>query len=119
MVDMVKGGIIPACITYQNELVTLLERKKACGGYDSTLEDYLLTSISKLSSCLLKKLTCLENALLESKAEGEIHASARFYRDKVFPAMSELRLVVDELETLTPRKLMSFPTYAEILYSVV
>jgi len=119
MVDMVKGGIIPACISYQNELAVLLDRKKACGGYDSTLEDYLLDSISKLSSCLLKKLTCLENALLESKAEGEIHASARFYRDKVFPAMSELRLVVDELETLTPRKLMSFPTYAEILYSVV
>ena len=121
MVDMVKGGIIPACISYQNELVVLLDRKKACGGYDSTLEDYLLDSISKLSSCLLKKLTCLENALLESsnhRAQG-VFALGCFYRDRIFTAMSELRLIADELETLTARRLWPFPSYAELLYSVM
>jgi glutamine synthetase len=33
-------------------------------------------------------------------------------------AMSELRLVVDELETLVGSRYWRIPTYAEILYSV-
>ena len=119
MVDMVKGAIIPACVDYQNELAELLVRKKTCGDYDASLEEQLLSGISKLSSCLLRKLTVLEKALLESKNEQEAMVHAIFYRDKVFGAMSELRLVVDELETFLARKHWPFPTYAQLLYSVV
>ena len=121
MVDMVKGDIIPACLEYQNEIVSLLGQKKACGGgeYDISLEDSLLKNISKLSSCAFKKLTILENEILESKKEEEIFTQAKFYRNKIFRAMSELRIVVDELEMLTAKKLLPFPTYAELLYSVI
>ena len=119
MVDMAKGKIIPACIDYQNDLAKLLERKKVCGGYDTSLEEHLLSSISKLSACLLKKLTVLEQALLETKEEREVLALARFYRDKIFAAMSELRVIVDELETFVAKKHWPFPTYAELLNSVL
>ena len=119
MVDMVKREIIPACIAYQNELADLLGRKRAWGEYDASLEDHLLSSISKLSSCLLKKLTVLESALLESKEERDILSQATFYRDKVFGSMSELRLIVDELETLVANKYWPLPTYAEMLFSVI
>jgi glutamine synthetase len=118
MIDIAKGEIIPACIAYQNELAKLLERKKACGDYDSSLESHLLDSISKLCSSLLKKLTSLEDAVLKSKEAGEALAHAKFYHEKVFNAMSELRLVVDELETLVAKKHWPLPTYAEMLYSV-
>ena len=120
MVDLVKGEIIPACIAYQNEMATLLERKKSCGGgYDVSLEEYLLGRIAKLSGCLIKKLNHLENVLLESREEREILAHASFYRDQVFTAMSELRLIVDELETLVAKKYWPLPSYAALLYSVV
>jgi glutamine synthetase len=120
IVDMVKGEIISACIDYQNELANLLNQKKAVGGhYDTSLESHLLDRISKLSAVLLKKLDVLENAILESKEDRAILAHATFYRDKVFTAISELRLVVDELETLVARKHWPFPTYAELLYSVI
>jgi len=119
IVDMVKGEIIPACVNYQDDLAKLLQRKKACGDYDVSLEERLLGSIAKLSSSLLKKLDILENTLLESKEEKDIVAHASFYRDKIFTAMAELRLVVDELETLVARKHWPFPTYGQILYSVV
>lgn len=119
MVDMVKGAIIPACIGYQNELAKLLGQKKACGEYDVSLEEHLLSNIAKLSACLLKKLTTLENILLESGEEQEILIHASFYRDRVFPAMSELRLIVDELETLVANKYWPLPTYAQLLYSVI
>jgi glutamine synthetase len=119
MVDMVKGEIIPACLDYQNELANLLNQKKACGQYDNSLEAHLLEKISKLSASLLKKLNTLENSILESKEEQDVTAHASFYRDKVFTSISELRLVVDELETLVARKHWPFPTYAELLYSVI
>jgi glutamine synthetase len=120
MVDMVKGEIIPACIGYQNELIALLERKKAYGGYDASLEEHFLGRISQLSACLLKKLTALENVLLESSREAqEILAHASYYRDRVCAAAAELRLTVDELETLVAKKHWPLPSYAEMLYSVV
>ena len=120
MVDMVRGLIIPACVNYQRELVDLLRQKKAYNGsLDASLEENLLNNISKLSASLLKKLTDLENAILETKEEREILAEASFYRDRIFTAMSELRLIVDELETLVARKHWPIPTYAEILYSVI
>jgi len=130
MVDMVKGEVIPACVDYQSELSKLLERKKACGEYESSMEQQMLSSISKLSSCLMKKLKNLEDALLHSKEERALAAQGLFYRDKIFAAMSELRLVVDELETLVrlvvdeletlvAKKHWPFPKYAELLYSVI
>ena len=119
MADMVKGEIIPACVDYQNELAKLLGRKNLCGGFDTSMEGRLLGSIAKLSSCLMSKLDVLESAVEETKEDRDILARAAFYRDSVFAAMSELRLVVDELETLVARKLWPFPTYAKILYSVM
>jgi glutamine synthetase len=119
MVDMVKGEIIPACIDYQNDLAKLLKRKKACGEFDVSLEEHLLSHIAKQSSGLLKKLFVLENALIESKEERDILSHARFYGNKIFAAMSDIRLIVDELETLTARKYWPFPVYSQMLYSVV
>jgi glutamine synthetase len=119
MVDLVKGEIIPASIGYQNELSTLLNLKKSVGDYDGSLEAGLLDEISKLSGCLVKKLSTLETAILESKEEEDVLAQAVFYRDRIFASMSELRLVVDELETLVARKHWPLPSYAKLLYSVI
>ncbi|MCL2029210.1 MAG: glutamine synthetase III [Deltaproteobacteria bacterium] len=119
MTDMVKEKIIPACIDYQGDLAKVLKLKKDCGDFDSSLEESLLSRIAKLSSCLMKKLNVLENVILKSKDKQEIFALANFYRDKVFTAMAELRLTVDELETLVAKKHWPLPSYARMLYSVV
>lgn len=118
MTDIVKKEIIPACISYQNELSQLIISKKTIGGCDCALEENLLGKISRLSNCLLEKLEILENAILEAKTVSDALPLARFYREHVFSAMSELRLIVDELETLVAKKHWPLPTYAEMLYSV-
>ncbi|MCL2053961.1 MAG: glutamine synthetase III [Oscillospiraceae bacterium] len=119
MVDMTKREIIPSVIAQQNELAELLERKQALSGdsFDITLEQELLTNISKRSTCLWKKLTALENILIESDYDCVL-AEGNYYKNKVIPAMTELRLTADELETLTAKKHWNLPTYAELLYSV-
>ena len=121
MIDMVKSLIVPASVDYQRELVDLLRQKKTAFGdnIDISLEENFLNNISKLSSSLLKKLTALENAILETKEEREILAQASFYRDRIFTAMSELRIIVDELEMLVARKYWPLPLYGEILFSVI
>jgi glutamine synthetase len=121
MVDMVKALIIPASVDYQRDLVDLLRQKKTAFGdnIDISLEEQFLNNIAKLSASLLKKLTVLENAILETKEDRKILAQASFYRDKVFTAMSELRAIVDELETLVAKKYWPIPTYGEILFSVI
>lgn len=118
MTDMVKKSIIPSCISYQNELCQLVSGKKGLGEYDYSLEEHYLAKIAKLSGCLLKKLDALEEAILETKNQSDLYTKACFYRDRVFGAMSELRLIVDELETIVAKKHWPLPTYAEMLYSV-
>jgi len=120
MVSMVNGLIISACIDYQNELAKLLERKRACGEYDVSLEGNLLNRIAVLSAGLAKKLSALESVLSEYKTNGQdVLSQAGFVRDRIFAAMTELRQVVDELETLVAKKHWRLPSYAELLYSVV
>jgi glutamine synthetase len=126
MCDLVKKAIIPAALDYQSELISLFEAKKGCGGaggngagaLDTSVEEGLLKKIGGLSAVIYKKSQELESALLETKAHGDTLEAAKFYREKIFCAMTELRLAVDELESLTDAEYWRFPTYAEILYSV-
>jgi len=121
MTDMVNKDIISASIAYQNEILQLLQLKKTIKGwnFESILEEKVLDKLSRLSSTLLLKLEALEKTLSTAKAKKEINDCAKFYRDNVFKAMVELRAVCDELETVVARKHWAFPTYGEILYSVV
>ncbi|MDR0331196.1 MAG: glutamine synthetase III [Chitinispirillales bacterium] len=119
MIDMIKGGVIPACIDYQNDLMAALALKKTCEGIDSLHEENLLGRISILSSSLLKRLDTLEEALSEPKDERDPLAHACFYRDAVAGAMSDVRQIADKLEALTASKYWPYPSYARMLYSVV
>ena len=118
MIDLVKKEILPAALCYEAELCSLLGAKRGCGVFDTAAETRLLTKLSDLCGCLVKKLELLEEALLRTKTQEEMLTHAKRYRDTVFAAMSELRAVVDELETLVAKKHWSLPTYAELLYSV-
>ena len=117
MVDMVMSDICPACIDYENDLSRLWAVKQTLGDFDASLEGYLLGRISNLTAELLKRLDRLEDALRKTGKKRDTLAEACFYRDKVFPAMANLRLVVDELETLAAGKHWPLPSYAELLYS--
>jgi glutamine synthetase len=119
MIDMVSRDIIPACVEYQNDLAKLLERKHAVGKFDETAEKGLLEKISKLTAVLVKNLNALEDIMRDAKEERDVLAQGKFYRDRVFVAMSELRVIVDELEMLVASKYWPYPTYGQMLYSVV
>ena len=64
------------------------------------------------------KLEELETTVLNVKTISDSLELTKYYRNSVFMAMTELRLIVDELETLVAKKYWTLPTYAELLYSV-
>jgi len=120
MIDMVNKQVIPAVIDYQRELSELILQKKAVSpNLSVSMEENLLNKIATLSECLQKRIENLINqtiAVREAKSNLELAVA---YREKVYMAMSELRMIVDELEMLVSSKHWKIPTYAEILNSVI
>ncbi|MCL2203745.1 MAG: glutamine synthetase III [Defluviitaleaceae bacterium] len=119
MRDMIKGGIIPGCVDYQNELAKLLKRKKECGAFESVLEERLLAAISKNCTHLINKLDTLEALMEDAGKCDDTEAHALFCREHIRTAMEELRAVADALETSVAKKHWPFPSYSDLLYSVL
>ncbi len=117
MSEMAKCEILPAAITYQNEVVSLVVGKKNVG-IDCEAEMDIANNISTLTKTLYAAISELEQRVLEAKAIGDAYQNAVFYREHVLDAMDRLRLVADELETIMPKKYRPFPTYLELLHSV-
>ena len=118
MIDMAKKDYLPAVSKYSHELSDTIIAKAACGDIDSTYEKELLTKISKLNTAAYKKVAKLEEAVLKAKEIGDTTELSMFYKDSVFAAMSELRITVDELETMVPAASWPYPSYGDMLFSV-
>ena len=119
MIDMIKKSIIPACVQYQKDLADLLNSKKACGEFENNLEGSILSRISKLASCMYKKLNALEDSLIGEVSESDLESRAKYYKENILEKMSELRIAVDELETNVSKQYWPFPTYGEMIYSLI
>ena len=118
MIDMAKKDYLPAVSKYSHELSDTIIAKAACGDIDSTYEKELLAKISKLNTAAYKKVQKLEEATLKAKEIDDTTELSMFYKDSVFAAMSELRITVDELETMVPAASWPYPSYGDMLFSV-
>ena len=118
MIDMAKKDYLPAVSKYSHELSDTIIAKAACGDIDSTYEKELLAKISKLNTAAYKKVQKLEEATLKAKEIDDTTELSMFYKDSVFAAMSELRITVDELETMVPAESWPYPSYGDMLFSV-
>ncbi len=119
MIEMVRRQYIPACIAYQNELITLVSAKANLGlNPAGSLEKSLLESISSRSDKMLERLVALEKAQSEVPHHKSTLETATYFCDKVKPAMEGLREVVDELECLVSKDHWPVPSYGDMLYSV-
>lgn len=99
MMDMVNKQVVPPVLAYQRELAELILQKQAIGPHLSTsLEEGLLCQLAKLSDNLNDRL---HNLSQRTRAVREIEdklGQAIAWREKVLTAMTELRMIVDELE---------------------
>jgi glutamine synthetase len=118
MIDMTRQEIIPAVMQYETELLNLVQGKKSLGLYVK-MEERLLNKLSDLSDSLDDKLETLDSALLNGSGEQDALSDASYYRYTIFAAMSELRCIVDQLEQYVAKKYWPYPSYGEMLFSVL
>ena len=119
MVEMVNKNYLPAISGYSNEVATsLLNKKEALPNMIFKYEEEVLktlTNVIEESKCLVKKL----ETLINDSSKEENGSKAMFIKDYIIPVMNELRIKIDEAETLCPETVWPYPSYREILFSVL
>ena len=120
MLDMAKKDIMPAVSAYSKVLAdTVIAKKAVVATADCcTYELETLKTVSRAATNLFNKTADLDKVLLDSKEYSDATELAIFYKDNVIPAMSELRISADELETITAKGFWPFPSYGDLLFSV-
>ena len=119
MLDMVWKDILPAVSAYSKTLTdTALAKKALSESIDCSFEMELAAQISALTASAVAKAKALEEAILEVKTISDSLELAQYYKNAVFAAMNELRIVVDELETHTAASYWPVPSYGDLLFSV-
>ena len=119
MVEMVNKNYLPSISGYAGEVATsLLNKKEALPHGKFTYEEnvfYTLTDVVADSEKLVKKL----EELIKEASGKENGVKASFIKDSIIPVMNELRAKIDEAESLCPEAVWPYPSYREILFSVL
>lgn len=115
MLNMAKGQILPAAAEYTQRLGSAACSVKNAG-IDSSIQADMLGKVCKLMKSVNSGIEKLEKAVSDSKAIDDVTKQAESYREKVIPAMMELRKPTDELETIVDADIWPFPSYAEMLF---
>ena len=120
MARMARREILPASIGYSDELANGLSAKAAIGiDIAKTADKRLIDKLIALNDKLLKATEKLEKDIKTSSSMKDALKLARYHRDAMIPDMDKLRAIADELETLVDKTYWPFPTYTEILSSVM
>ena len=118
--DMVKRDILPAVSAYVAELSNgVLTKKSISEDIPCQAELDIIKRLSGLQDCAYKKLATLDSAIIGVKEIGEDPIKvAAYYKDSVISAMTELRAVVDEMETLVSAEYWPYPSYGDLMFRV-
>lgn len=119
MLEMAKREIIPSCIKFSKKVFDHLAIIKDSGlDVICTKENDLAVRLSALIDRLMSKTDALDSAVINARGISETLETAKYFHAKVFPAMQELRMVADELETIVSSDCWPFPTYSELLFNI-
>ena len=115
--DMVRKDILPAVSLYGGQLAKSLTAKRDLG-VDVSYEMGSLKRLSELTAMTGRAVDALDEELACSADITACEELSNYCRDKIFATMSELRIYVDEMETIAYGKCWPYPTYGEMLFSV-
>ena len=116
-IELMKKEFSQSALAFQKELLEISANKKIFG-IDYELEEKLTVKCASLLKDIYLGIEDLENRLIVVKSLTDTLEIGKYYRDNILSAMAQIRVVVDELETIIPNKFNNLPTYGEILYSV-
>lgn len=115
--EMIKRQILPAEISYMNELADTYNKGMKAGvtiGTAKELLDKVNDLCNKLSTCIEQ----IEVDLKEVRSIKDNKEKAFAYRDKVKVHMEEARVYSDDLERITDKEFWPIPSYGDLLFEV-
>ena len=114
MVLMANRYILPAAYKYVGQLAETVSALKAAGASAKEAKR-TLDDLCKLTDEFKLRIDRLQSHL-EHSGDGSAEKHAKFFRDKVVPAMASLRETGDSLEAIVPHDGWPLPTYREMLF---
>ena len=117
MIMMTRRQILPAVIRFAGDMAAASGHIRNTGVEFSSGEE-LLSGLCSATDVLSRDLQTLEDVLAKAPDATDALAEARYMRDVVLPAMSDLRRTADQLEQLTDRSYWPFPTYDQLLFGL-
>ena len=119
MISMAKSKYIPAVIIYTKKLADSINAVKAAvADADISVQSELLKESSSLLAKAQAAVKKLQELTCEAASKDEVHVMAMFYREKVVPAMADLRAPIDALEVMVEKELWPVPSYGDLLFEI-
>lgn len=119
MIEMASRLYIPAVIKYTKQLAdSIIAVKAAVPDANVSVQSELLTKTSDFLAQAQKALADLQNKVAAAAEKEEGQQQALYFRNEVFPAMSELRAPIDALEVIVDKSAWPVPTYGDLLFEV-
>ena len=120
MIDMIKKDILPAACSYMKDISKeAINKKELCADISCELEETLLKKLSSLSADLYNKMEQLSDMVEPEKEFDCIIEEAKFYRSVLSEQMESTRTIADGIESLVGAKYWPYPTYGDLLFSVI
>lgn len=120
MVEMANRMIFPSSSKYVTKVAkSIAAIKETAPAVDMKSQEDLVAKLGENLNGLLKaseKVTKEMNAAFD--LEEDLLVQAKAYREKVIPAMDELRLFGDTLEKITDKELWPYPSYEDMLFTL-
>ena len=110
--EIAKTKIFPAAVSYQQQLAHTALSLKGLGKIPCTqILDELTDHIAEMEQAFRSLETALQH-----QNHDELLAHARYCREKIVPAMQQVRKIADALEGIVADDLWPLPTYQEMLF---
>ena len=118
MTDIATKQIIPAVIKYTTVLADSINKVRAAGAINVSVQMDLLTQCSQLLKDTDVAMNKLSEVTLRIPEIPEGRERAVYCRETIVPAMEALRRPVDELEMLVDKEMWPMPSYGDLIFEV-
>ena len=113
---MARKQILPAVLKWQYKLAKQVDELGDIDPKFAGTPRRMLGEVSVLVDELDEDIVKLNSAKEGALSAADPRKQAILFRDRVLPAMAKLRATADKLETICPKDVWPFPTYADILF---
>ncbi len=119
MIEMAGRDIIPAVNEYVGDVADTAAAKLAVlPDVSCEVEKDIIKKLSALNAKAYAKVAELRDVEEEAVAISDHEKMADFYCNEVIPLMTELREIVDNMETMTASEYWPLPSYGDMMFGI-